>query len=118
MNKNKNFYNHKIIEITGISAIGKTTYIKDHLSDNNVHTNLSSFLNPKSGFMLQRFFFASFLFFQSIFQSSISFSDIFWILKAVINIRYSLIFRINIFRNCLLKFYYYDLDSKKSYKPN
>ena len=60
MNKNKNFYNHKIIEITGISAIGKTTYIKDHLSDNNVHTNLSSFLNPKSGFMLQRFFFASF----------------------------------------------------------
>jgi hypothetical protein len=119
MNKNKNLCSYKIIEITGISAIGKTTYIKEHYGDNDkAFFNLNDFSNLESGFLIYRFFLASRLFFQSIFLSSICFSDIFWIFKAIINIRCSLLFRINIFRNCLLKFYYYDLYLRKSDKCN
>jgi len=113
INKYNAFYHYNIIEITGISAIGKSTYIKENCVDNDkILFDVEGFSNATTGYFIYRFFLASRLFFQSIFLSSISFSDIFWIFKATVNIRCSLLFRVNIFRNCLLKFYHYDLLSK------
>ena len=88
-----------IMEITGISCIGKSTYI----SSNNFRT-IDDLLDPSKIMS-----YAVYLFFliKSNTMLSISIYDTFWLLRSSMKVRASILTKLNIFRNCLLKFAYY-----------
>jgi len=92
--------NSKVIDITGVSAIGKSTWLNKNCNDKAITYKArgsSPTVTTSILLHLRLLMFCSF-------NNYLSFSDIFWLLKKSSTLKDSLKVRLNVFRNCLLKF--------------
>jgi hypothetical protein len=98
--KNCNYpYAYDIVEVTGIPCIGKSTYIRS----NNFRT-IDDLLNSSK--IMRNAVYLYFLAKSNI-LTSISICDMYWLFKSSMKVKVSVLTKLNIFRNCLIKFSYY-----------
>ena len=95
----------RVVELTGIPCVGKSTYI----SFNNYHT-IDELLD--SSIIMNNAFYL-FDLIKSGATPSLSIYDAFWLLRSSMKVRGSLFTKLNIFRNCILKFAYYSYLSNR-----
>jgi len=104
--------NGKVLELTGISAIGKTSYLST-LQGSKGHIKVfdaGRFINGKGNqSKVERLITEALNMSHLLFNKNVklSYSDVKWLFSSSFNVRGSVLLKANIFLNCLLKFSYY-----------
>lgn len=91
-----------VVEITGVPAIGKSTVLNS-IKREDAEQFVNDYIKLSQW---KKILFNIFLLLKSI--STLKSNDISWLWKSSFSVNASFLFRINIFRNCLLKFSYHD----------
>ena len=89
-----------IIEVTGVSAVGKSTWLKSHKKPERIVYDNKDINNYFLHFLAQTLKLVLFCFK----RNSLSSIDIIWLFKYSMRLNESFHMRINVFRNCILKF--------------